>query len=94
MVDSSIPIKMVQSLPLRLRCPVAKGVASRLPKFTFVDGGLVVWGVAGDGRGMRRADGLSRSPRRRLRSAFDTKDRLDLMADLVDESSLHEATVS
>ena len=40
---------------------------------------------------MRRAEGLSRSPNRRLRKAFDTKDRLDLIADFVDESSLHKS---
>lgn len=40
---------------------------------------------------MRRAEGLSRSPNRRLRNAFDTKDRLDLIADFVDESSLHKS---
>lgn len=61
---------------------------------TFVDGGFVALGVAGDGSVKRRVDGLSRSPNRRLRSALDTKDWFDLRADFVDESSLQNGLAS
>ena len=38
--------------------------------------------------GGRLEDGLTLSPSLRLRSAFETKDLLDLRAEVVDESSL------
>lgn len=45
--------------------------------------------MAGEGTGARRELGLCLSPSRRLRKAFDTKERFDLNAEWFDESSLH-----